>query len=71
VLLIVIVAMYIPCRAGSAVKLIPRIEQNSSTGWLYLDHDIRNGERSDLDEKGFEQLSVPRQHSDPFRDIGS
>ena len=59
VFLIVIAAMCIPCRAGSAVKLIPRIEQNASTGWLYVGRDIPNGERSDVDDKGFEQVSLP------------
>ncbi len=57
--LIVIAAMCSPCRAGSAAKLIPRIEQNFSTGWLYVSHDIPDGERFDLDEKEFERVSVP------------
>lgn len=70
---IVLVAMCIPCWAGSAVKLTPRIEQNFSTGWLFVARDIQNGERPDLDEKGFEQVSVPHANiltpSETFRDI--
>jgi beta-galactosidase len=57
--LIVIGAACIPCRAGSPVKLTPRIEQNFSTGWLYVARDVNNGERSDLDDHSFERVSVP------------
>jgi beta-galactosidase len=56
---IVIVAMCIRSQAGSAVKVTPRIERNFSTGWLYVGRDVANGERSELDDKRFEQVSVP------------
>jgi beta-galactosidase len=57
--LILIAAVCNPCHAGSVVKSPPRVEQNFSTGWLYVARDVRNGERPDLDDHSFQQVSVP------------
>jgi len=37
----------------------PRVEQNFSTQWLYVARDIAGGERADLNDGGFEHVSVP------------
>ncbi|HLV88267.1 MAG TPA: glycoside hydrolase family 2 TIM barrel-domain containing protein [Candidatus Sulfotelmatobacter sp.] len=48
----------IPAYSASAGRS-PRIETNFSTQWLYTAHDVAGGERNDLDDSGFEQVSVP------------
>jgi beta-galactosidase len=57
--LIAIVAVCIPCWASSTVELKPRVEQNFSTGWLYMGGDVKNGEGRDFDDHSFEHVSVP------------
>jgi beta-galactosidase len=41
------------------VDIAPRAEINFDTHWLYAAHDVTNGESPDLNDDGFEQVSVP------------
>lgn len=45
--------------AASPIDIAPRSEQNFSTHWLYMSKDLKGGERGDLDDSGFEHISVP------------
>lgn len=53
---IVLVGPVLPASASDAVS---RVEQNFSTHWLYIAQDVPNGEQIELNENGFETVSVP------------
>src|ERR1700693_4672521 len=44
---------------ASLVDVAPRIEQNFDTHWLFVAHDVPNGQSPDLKDDGFEHVSVP------------
>jgi beta-galactosidase len=44
---------------ASLVDVAPRIEQNFGTHWLFVAHDLPNGESPDLKDEGFEHVSLP------------
>jgi hypothetical protein len=44
---------------ASAVDVAPRIEQNFDTHWLYVAHDVANGQSLSLNDDGFAHVSVP------------
>jgi beta-galactosidase len=44
---------------AALVDVTPRVETNFDTHWLYAAHDVPDGERPDLNDNGFEQVSVP------------
>ena len=44
---------------ASSLDLSPRVEKTFSTQWLYVARDLADGEKPQLDDRGFERVSVP------------
>ncbi len=44
---------------ASVVDVAPRIEQTFVTHWLYVAHDVPDGQSPNLKDDGFEHVSVP------------
>jgi beta-galactosidase len=44
---------------ASLVDVAPRVEQNFDTHWLYVAHDVPDGQSPNLKDDGFEHVSLP------------
>jgi len=53
------IAVVAPACPAALVDVAPRVETSFSTHWLYMARDVPHGERTDLQDDGFEHVSVP------------
>lgn len=58
-LLVLGLAVVSSAHPSALVDPAPRVEINFDTHWLYVAHDVADGERLDLNDDGFEHVSVP------------